>query len=165
MNNRVLPVLDAGCGSGRDCQAFELDGASPIGIDLSAGLLAEARTVTGAPLVLGDVRDLPIADDSVGGVWCCAVLVHLDPSEALSALSEMRRVVVHGGALFVAVRMGSGSEWRHDDFGNARWFQLYQPDALGLMVERAGFEVLDLNVEPGVAMPGMWINLLAQKAK
>ncbi len=62
---RALPwqagwrVLDVGCGAGRHARALASAGAQPIGLDLSAELLACARGV-GLPLVRADMRRLPV---------------------------------------------------------------------------------------------------------
>jgi SAM-dependent methyltransferase len=53
-------VLDVGSGAGRHARAFEAVGARYVGLDLSRTLLRVARAVTDAPLVRGDMRQLPI---------------------------------------------------------------------------------------------------------
>jgi len=156
-----LPILDAGCGAGRDCSLFEKDGFSPVGLDLSGGLLRRARLVTGAPLVLGDIRYLPFGAHRFGGVWCCAVLLHLGTADALRALKEMHRVLVRGGRLFVAVRFGQGDEWRQEVTSSRRWFHLYSANEIVGLTEEAGFTRLCTTVEPGVATSGQWINIHA----
>ncbi len=62
------PVLDAGCGAGRDCNFLANDGFAAVGLDHSAGLLSQARKLTRAPLVRGDIRSLPFADSFFDGV-------------------------------------------------------------------------------------------------
>jgi SAM-dependent methyltransferase len=157
-------ILDAGCGSGRDCSLFERDGFAVVGVDLSRGLLATARAVTNAALVLGDIRDLPFPDASFGGIWCCAVLLHLDDDGARTALREMSRVLCHGGQLFVSVRQGKGDEWRpQQDGGGRRWFHLYSADQIATLASSAGFSVDSCDVETGVAIPSIWINLHAHR--
>lgn len=158
-----MPVLDAGCGAGRDCSLFERDGLSPVGLDLSLGLLHEARQVSHAPLVLGDVRNLPFGGASFQGVWCCAVLLHLDETDAFSALTEIFRVLVAGGVLFVSVRLGEHDEWRNDPPGFRRWFRYYSTRELTSLVEQAGFVLSTSTAELGVASAGTWINVHAYR--
>ncbi|MEO8032289.1 MAG: class I SAM-dependent methyltransferase [Gemmatimonadota bacterium] len=57
-------MLDVGCGPGRHLQAFESIGARPIGLDLSASLLARARQASTVPLIRADMRHLPIRPGS-----------------------------------------------------------------------------------------------------
>ena len=59
-------VLDLACGTGDLCTAVADAGRQPVGVDLSAGMLAAART--SAPLVRGDALVLPVPDAVVDGV-------------------------------------------------------------------------------------------------
>ncbi|MGH2781124.1 MAG: class I SAM-dependent methyltransferase, partial [Thermoleophilaceae bacterium] len=59
-------VLDLACGTGDLCTAVAAAGRRPIGVDLSAGMLAAART--NAPLVRGDALVLPLPDAAVDGI-------------------------------------------------------------------------------------------------
>lgn len=67
---RALPwragwrVLDVGCGAGRHARALVAAGGRPVGLDLSAELLAVARGA-GVPLVRADMRRLPVRPRSV----------------------------------------------------------------------------------------------------
>lgn len=154
-------ILDAGCGHGRDCAEFLTRGLDPIGLDLSRGLLREAQTRTAAPLIQGDLRRLPLSRASVDGVWSCASLVHLSADDLALAISEFARVLRPGGALFISVRAGRGDEWRHDRDGRRRHFHLYQPEDIRDAMARAGFEVTEVAVEPGV-VAGLWVNAFAR---
>ncbi|HEX6311900.1 MAG TPA: ubiquinone/menaquinone biosynthesis methyltransferase [Acidimicrobiia bacterium] len=59
-------VLDVACGTGDLCIAVARAGYAPVGVDLSAGMLAAAHT--DAPLVRGDALRLPVPDGRVDGV-------------------------------------------------------------------------------------------------
>lgn len=61
---RGLRVLDLACGAGRYLTELERRGAMPVGLDLSATLLAQARALN-LPLVRADMRRIPLADSSV----------------------------------------------------------------------------------------------------
>lgn len=152
------PVLDAGCGHGRDCALLERRGFSVIGLDLSAGLLSCASQMTGASLVRSDLRRAPFPDGSFGGVWCCAVLLHLDNDDFVAAASELARVARPGAPLFVSVRHGDGEELREEAHGEGRWYRLYNEGAVIDMLTAAGFLVGSCDVGPG-ASGGCWINI------
>lgn len=82
-------VLDLASGTGDLCRALAGDGYRPIGVDLSFGMLANART--DAPLVEADALRLPVPDASVDGVTCGFALrnfVELGPF-----LAELGRVL------------------------------------------------------------------------
>lgn len=155
-------LLDAGCGPGRDCQAFERRGMSVVGLDLSMGLLSIASRSTRAPLVRSDMRMLPFRSGAFRGVWSCASLVHMSPEQATRALRGFNRVLVPQGILFVSVTHGAGDEWRPDVKGGRRWFHYYEQAELEHLCSEAGFQVLSARTEPGVAA-GIWINLFARR--
>jgi ubiquinone/menaquinone biosynthesis C-methylase UbiE len=95
-------VLDPGCGTG--WQAAGLRRAAPdavvLGVDLSAGMLGQARTAGAWPLLQADAGRLPLADGSVDLVVSRGVLHHLP--DVIGALVEWRRVLRPGGAVVVA---------------------------------------------------------------
>src|SRR5690606_23727070 len=61
-------VLDLASGTGDLCRELEAAGLAPVGVDLSFGMLAAARTR--APLVQGDALRLPVPDHSIDGATC-----------------------------------------------------------------------------------------------
>lgn len=156
-------VLDAGCGSGRDCRKLESRGLAVVGVDLSRGLLKEARAACSCPLVQGDLRDLPLAPGSIDGVWSCASLVHLPPNDLPRALGQFRAVLRRGGVLFVSTRHGRGGEWRPDGLGGRRYFHFHEQVALERELVRNGFVIDSAAAEPGVAI-GRWVNIFARVA-
>ena len=68
-------VIDLACGTGDFCREIEKAGMVPVGLDLSMGMLAAART--GAPLVHADILAMPLADGSVDGATCGFALRNL----------------------------------------------------------------------------------------
>lgn len=92
-------VLDVGCGRGQYLAALGAMQQTGIGLDLSAGLAAEAAGRTGMPAIVGDAHRLPIADGSVDATLALHVLNHLrDPS---AALAEFHRATRSGGTVVV----------------------------------------------------------------
>jgi demethylmenaquinone methyltransferase/2-methoxy-6-polyprenyl-1,4-benzoquinol methylase len=88
-------VIDLACGTGDLCRDLARHGHVPIGVDLSLGMLANART--DAPLVQGDALRLPLPPASVDGATSGFALrnfVELDPFFA-----ELGRVVRRGGRI------------------------------------------------------------------
>lgn len=88
-------VLDLACGTGDLCGELIRGGHVPIGIDLSFGMLAAART--SAPLVHGDVLHLPVADGAIDGVTCGFALRNF--AELAPFFAELARVVRPGGRI------------------------------------------------------------------
>ena len=155
-------LLDAGCGPGRDCQAFERE-VPVIGVDLCESMLrlAACRT-SGTTLVQCDVRSLPIKDESIGAIWSMASLVHLSHAQAEIALAEFHRVLAFRCPLFISVTAGHGTEWRMDEDGGKRWFQHHTESEFVGKVRSAGFTILRSQTAAGVTA-GTWINVLASK--
>ena len=92
-------VLDLGCGSGRFCVWSADSGAHVVGIDTGSFFAREAKS--GVDLVVGELRKLPFADETVTKAYTIDVLEHLSPEGLKVTLGEMSRVLEPGGALFV----------------------------------------------------------------
>jgi len=81
-------LLDVGCGAGESLAAARERGATAVGLD-------ETPRTDGA--VVGDMTDLPVADDAVDVVLAeCVLCLSADYPEALA---EARRVLGPGGRL------------------------------------------------------------------
>jgi ubiquinone/menaquinone biosynthesis C-methylase UbiE len=158
-------VLDVGCGAGRDMAWMEAQGARVTGIDLSAGMLAQAlRRVRGA-LLQGDMRRLPFPDSAFAGVWCMAALLHLPKAEAPAALAEMRRVLAPRGILHLSLQEGEGETWEQVPYrceAVERFFARYAQDEARALLQRAGFAIL--NSSTGEAGDRRWLQYLARVA-
>jgi len=98
-------VLDVGCGNGRAYQLFSGKAIEYVGLDVSAGLIAQARSLRRdllADFRVGSALKLPFEAGEFDSVLAVAMLQHV-PSEKLrlQALGEMRRVLKPGGRLFM----------------------------------------------------------------
>jgi SAM-dependent methyltransferase len=87
-----MKVLDLGCGNGAYLERLTAEDAWPVGVDISAGMLASAGRY---PLVNADATCLPFADRSFGVVLAAHMLYHV--AGLAAAISEMRRVLAPGG--------------------------------------------------------------------
>ncbi|WUH98972.1 class I SAM-dependent methyltransferase [Spirillospora sp. NBC_00431] len=87
--------LEIGCGTGAYADVVRSLGWSPVGVDLSAGMLGYAKGRL--PIVQGAAERLPIASGVVPAV--IAVMVHTDMPEYPAVLREAARVLRPGGVL------------------------------------------------------------------
>lgn len=124
------PLLDAGCGAGRNLHAFLRSGFDVYGVDVSPESVELTRRVAAelAPdLPAGNfqtsrIETLPFEDGFFGSVISNAVL-HFAPDEAAfeAMLREMWRVLGDRGLLFVRMTSMTGIEDRIEDLGQGRF--------------------------------------------
>ena len=88
-------VLDLACGTGDFCVELDERGHVPVGVDLSFGMLSNART--DKPLVQGDLLALPMASGTVDGAVCGYALRNLTSLPPFFA--ELARVIKPGGRI------------------------------------------------------------------
>lgn len=140
------PVCDIGCGPGQ-IGAFVAElGPTVMGLDVSAGMVEVARrTFPHLQFEQGDMMALPLDDGSLSGIVCFYALIHIHRSLVPVALGEMRRVLVPGGQLPLAVHGGhaalhaSAMADQPADL-DATLFEL---DELTGFVEAAGFVITE----------------------
>jgi len=130
-------LLDLGCGPGRDLAWFAEHGRNAIGVDLSTGMLAQARQDTACPLAQMDMRRLGFPAAIFDAIWCCASLLHLPKAQAPVTLAEMHRMLSPGGLLVIEVQQGSEEKW--EDFFGERFFARYQMDEMKALLAHSGF--------------------------
>ncbi|MFH8989351.1 class I SAM-dependent methyltransferase [Streptomyces sp. NPDC017940] len=93
-------ALDAACGTGRQTRALTGRGHHVIGVDQSPEMLAKARANTPeAEYRIGNLEELPLADDSVDFAVCSLAMTHL--AELTAGAAELARVVRPGGRIVV----------------------------------------------------------------
>ena len=157
-------VLDLGCGPGRDLDYLGAMGCRVIGLDLSTGMLAQARRrLPTAPLLCADLRRLPLADACLDGVWASASLLHLPRAEMPAALGGIARCLRPAGVLYLSLKSGQGEAWVGDDELRLL-FTYYQPAQVESLLLHAGFHLAAHWIEPDRAgRPWSWLNFLARK--
>ena len=105
-------VLDIACGTGDLCRELDAAGLDPVGVDLSYGMLAAART--SAPLLQGDALRLPVRAGVLDGVTCGFALRNL--VDLAPFLDELARTLRPGGRialLEVATPPNPVMRWGH----------------------------------------------------
>lgn len=88
-------VLDVAAGTGDLCRELEAAGLAAVGVDLSYGMLAAARTA--APLVHGDGLRLPVRSGVIDGATCGFAMRNL--LELPPFFAELARVLRPGGRI------------------------------------------------------------------
>jgi demethylmenaquinone methyltransferase/2-methoxy-6-polyprenyl-1,4-benzoquinol methylase len=164
-------IVDLACGTGDLCRDLVKAGHRPVGLDMSYGMLAAART--SAPLVDGDALRMPFATGSVDGLTCGFALRNF--VELAPMLAETARIVRPGGRIALlevatppnpVMRFGHGIYFGHvvpkigallSDADAYRYLPdsvAYLPDTARLleMVAEAGFtQVSRIELTGGIA--------------
>jgi len=104
-----LPLLEAGCGTGRFTQLFAGLAAGVTAIDMSRDsilrnrVLCAGRTASPVHYIHADLTHLPLQNALFGAVAHCGVYEHI-PSRAMREqfLQHARRVMAPGGALLLS---------------------------------------------------------------
>jgi SAM-dependent methyltransferase len=90
--------LEIGCGTGVYATQVRELGWTPLGVDVSAGMLRHAKDRL--PVTRADAQRLPVRDNALGAV--IAVMVHTDMPEYPAVLHEASRALRPGG-IFVHI--------------------------------------------------------------
>ena len=137
------PVVEVGCGPGHVTAYLAEAGADATGVDLSPGMVAEARRrFPEGAYEVGDLRRLMRPTSAPG--WAAVLgwysLIHLAASELPAAVAALARPLAPGGWLVLALHAGAGV--RH----NGCWFEvpvdldvvLHDPADVTTVVRAAG---------------------------
>ncbi len=131
-------ILDLGCGTCRDTEAFMREGFAVVPADASSGMRAEVKRRLGLdvmPLRFGEMR----FDAEFDGVWASACLLHVPSEDLPDVLERIRRALVPGGVFYCSFK-DSGEE----GYRSGRWYRDLDADGLRGVLEGAGFSVIDL---------------------
>lgn len=135
------PVLDLGCGAGRDSRHLISLGHEVVSGDLSLELLKITGHEQKTRLVQLDLLTLPFREGTFAGVWVSGGLLHTPGSAHPRAFSEIYRVLTAGGATAISLREGESEGWRRGErMDQDRWFTLRRPDHVVQEMTFAGFD-------------------------
>ena len=116
--SRGAPVLDVACGTANYTSALSDRGLVMVGVDLSWGMLAQARAKKVAcPLVLADGAALPFADSSHAHAVTTLAIHHMADLERVFA--DVRRALAERGRYVIFSAL--------PEQGEAYWLASYFP--------------------------------------
>ncbi len=125
-------ILELGAGAAAASRWLRREGADPVAMDLSAGMLRHARDAAErsgvrVPLIQGDAMALPFADGTFD-IVCTAFGAIPFVADSGAAMREVARVLRPGGS------------WVFSVTHPMRWVFLDEPDETGLLARNSYFD-------------------------
>ena len=140
-------ACDLGCGPGHIARYLHGRGIQVCGMDLSTGMVERARRLNpGIEFNQGDMRTLPVRDNTWAGIAAFYAIVHFPLPDLDRSLREMMRVLAPGGRLLLSFHIGEDtaqieSLW---ESGAALEFHFFRVSTVRGSIERAGFEIEEI---------------------
>lgn len=136
-------VGEIGCGAGRVTKHLHDAGLRMVGLDLSPGMAAIARTShPGLPFAAADAAALPLHAGALAGLVAWYSLIHLPTSALAEVFTEFARVTTAGAPVLVAFQCGDGERVdRTTSYGQRVPLTYYRhrTDEVTAALESAGF--------------------------
>jgi len=159
-----------GCGPGHIARYLRDAGSSVFGLDLSPGMLDQARKLNpDIPFREGNMLSLDLPDGTLAGVAAFYAIVNIPRQSLPSVFCEIQRVLRSDGLLLLAFHTGNEVLHEEELWGQriAMDFLLFQPSEIRLDLEAAGFtieEVVEREPHPDVEYPSRRAYIFARKA-
>lgn len=161
---RGARILDLGCGPGQDGHGLLTAGYRATGLDFSRAFLRHARRRSRRlPLVLADIRRLPLRGPAFDAVWAAASLIHLRKAALRPRLRTIRRLVRRDGWLAATVAQGRASGLLRRGWLPGRFFARWGKAELAAALRAAGWEVVSLRAVVNRERKGRWLVVLARR--
>jgi SAM-dependent methyltransferase len=102
-------ILDAGCGPGRDTQAFADRGYEVVAFDASEAMVRLARERMGSRAVVHLMRFQEVEwQNEYDGIWACASLLHIPKTSLTGVATRLVQTLRPGGAWYMSFKLGTG---------------------------------------------------------
>lgn len=140
-------VCDLGCGPGQVARFLHGAGADVFGLDLSPGMIEQARRLNpGVEFREGNMLALDVADSSLAGITAFYSIVNLPPDLRPPAFREMARVLAPGGLLLLTFHIEGPLPGDKVLFGRPITMDFYMPEQATVEAElvQAGFEIVQV---------------------
>ena len=139
-------VADLGCGPGHVAAYLHERGVDAVGVDLSPGMVEEARRLhPDMEFRTGDMRSLDVADGALAGIVAFYSIIHIPRGEVVATLGGWWRALRPGGWLLLAFHIGDHvvrlEEWW--DRPVALDFYFFQVDEMEGSLGEAGFTAVE----------------------
>jgi demethylmenaquinone methyltransferase/2-methoxy-6-polyprenyl-1,4-benzoquinol methylase len=129
-------VLDLACGTGDLCRTLAQEGACPVGVDFSVGMLRAARTT--APLIRADALGLPFPDATFHALTSGFALRNF--AALAPVFAECARVLRPGARVSLLDVAEPANPFARSV--HAAWFRHVVPFVGGIVSDRAAYRYL-----------------------
>ena len=145
------PTCDLGCGPGQIARYLRERGVDVCGIDLSRGMVEQARRLNpGIEFAKGNMLSLDVDDEALCGITAFYSIIHIPRAEVVHALGEMKRVLRPEGLLLLSFHIGDEILHVEDLWGEkvSLDFIFFRPDEMEGYLKSAGFEIEEIIERP-----------------
>jgi ubiquinone/menaquinone biosynthesis C-methylase UbiE len=163
-------ICDVGCGPGQIARYLHDLGAPVCGIDLSEEMVRVAATShSQITFIQGDMLRLDkVPDNSYAGIAAFYSIIHVPRPAVVSALSELKRVLMPEGVLLLTHHIGTDIVHRDEFLGEqvSLDFILFETQEMKDYLEQANFvldEVIERDPYPKVEYPSRRAYIFARK--
>ncbi len=137
-------LLDFGCGGGWAAHGMLKAGHNVTAMDVSEGLIEQARGALGDRARLGSSVDVAKAGP-FAGIWAHFCLQHVERVDRPGTFADLAAGLEEGGVFYMGAQ-SDAPDWR-DDFG--RMYITYSEAELVALCESAGFEIEEIESGTG----------------
>ena len=140
-------VCDMGCGPGQIARHLRDLGASVFGLDISPGMVDQARRLNpDISFRQGSMTSLDSPDDCLAGIAAFYAIVNIPKPSLPTVFRQMWRVLQPGGLLLLAFHIGDDVLEEKELWGKpiAMRFYLLPTGEIRHSLETAGFAILDV---------------------
>lgn len=146
-------ILDVGCGPANDLRLLRDAGLHPLGIDLSPGVLQEARILLPRhPLVQADFEDPPFTDRSFAGLWMSGAFAHLPRARWRDTLARLFRLLAAGPVYFTCHRGSADLEPFNDPLLGEVHVSAATEQEVEAMLRSLGVVDLSVDIRPDLRL-------------
>jgi SAM-dependent methyltransferase len=146
-------TADVGCGPGHVTAFLREQGLDVFGIDLSPGMVEQARAnYPQLRFEVGSMTGLDHPDRSLSGLIAWFSTIHFPDQELPGVLAEFHRVLIAGAPLMLAFQVGDDPKHFAEAWGHEVDLTIHRrrPETVTTMLAEAGFHVLVTTVHEPV---------------
>lgn len=161
LNQMNQPLLDIGCGSGRDALNLIKKGYSVDAFDQSEEMIKEAKSLTQLNNVfnVGSAQEFK-SEKTYSFAYSIACLLHLNDNDFLLAIENIFKHINCGGHFYFTLKKGEGQEID----SNGRFFNYYTNEKICAIFKKLNLNVIDISENQDVSRPDTtWLNILIEK--